>query len=106
MISRNRPCCGSASESGRCPALLMTQYKTSTGPSISMGAVCKTRTHLLDQLADAVEILGRAKLDLRNSVESGDLLRSQSIQFEVERLRQDCTGIRSELEIHRAHHHC
>ncbi len=87
-------------------ALLMTQYKTYTDQSISMCAVCKTRTHLLDQLADAVEILGRAKSDLRNSVENGDLLRSQSIQLEVEKLRQDCTSIKSELETHRAHHHC
>ena len=84
----------------------MTQSKTYTDQSISMSAVCETRTHLLDQLADAVEILGRAKLDLRNSVESGDLLRSQSVQFEVERLRQDCSAIRNELEIHRANHHC
>ncbi len=87
-------------------ALLMTQYKTYTDQSILMGAVCETRTHLLDQLADAVEILGRAKLDLRNSVENGDMQRSQSIGIEVERLRQDCSGIRNELEIHRAEHHC
>jgi len=87
-------------------ALLMTQYKTHTGQSKSTKAVCETRTHLLDQLADAVEILGRAKLDLRDSVENGEFLRSQSIGIEVERLRKDCGGIRIELEIHRANHRC
>ena len=68
--------------------------------------VCKTRTGLLDQLADAVEILGRAKLDLLNSVENGDFRRSQSIGLEVERLRKDCGSIKIELEHHRAEHHC
>jgi len=84
----------------------MTQYIDPINQNILRGAVCKTRTDLLDQLADAVEILGRAKLDLRASVENGDYRRSQSLGIEVERLRKDCGSIKVELEHHRAEHHC
>jgi hypothetical protein len=86
-------------------AILMTQYTNYIDQSMT-STVCRTRTDLLDRLADAVESLGRAKLDLRNTVESGDLSQGDFVRMEVERLRKDCGSIRVELEYHRANHRC
>ena len=76
------------------------------GPEYSMSVVCKTRADLLDRLAGAIQELGRAKLQLTDTFEEGKALNLESAQFEVFRLRDECTGIRLELEYHRAQHHC
>jgi hypothetical protein len=68
--------------------------------------VCKTRTDLLDRLANAVERLGRAKLSLRESVEERVFTSSRFFSSEVDKLRNDCGLIRAELEYHRASHGC
>jgi hypothetical protein len=74
--------------------------------SVTISAVCQTRTDLLDRLAAILANLGLAKLQLWSSVESEDPIPYESACIEVERLRQDCTEVRAELESHRARHGC
>lgn len=64
--------------------------------------VCQTRMELLDKLAHAIQELGLAKLELTE----GDSRFFESSQFEVQRLRGECSDLRRELETHRAQHGC
>jgi hypothetical protein len=68
--------------------------------------VCQTRAHLLDQLASAVEQLGRAKLSLSDLFENTAFIPGPFVAEEVEQLRTDCSLIRAELEYHRVSHGC
>jgi len=74
--------------------------------SPSVITVCKTRTDLLDRLADALESLGRAKLTLETDRPNGDLIYKNLIRHQVHALRDECSSIRQQLETHRLSHGC
>ena len=72
-----------------------------------LDSVCQRRMDFLDQLANSVEKLGRAKLSLRESLNgTGSLISAEFSAGDVEQLRTECARIRAELENHRASHGC
>ncbi len=72
----------------------------------SVDPVCRIRIDLLNRLAGAVEMLGRAKLDLKTSMENGTWSPGLFTKGEVEQLRNECGSIRAELQLHRLSHGC
>lgn len=77
------------------------------GPRSLMDTVCKTRAELLDQLARAVESLGRAKLSLEAGPDDeAASAQTQAIRGQIEGLRTECGTIRRELAWHRMSHGC
>ncbi len=72
----------------------------------ALGAVCETRTDLLDRLAGALESLGLAKLSIESGSLNVDGVDAVSLRKHVDGLRHECGLIRRELEFHRITHGC
>ena len=86
------------------PIAGQTNYLMESPSSTSQ--VCKTRTDLLDRLADVIASLGHSKLELTGAAEEGDMLLYESAKYKVVKLRGESTSIRSQLEQHRSQHCC
>ncbi len=62
--------------------------------------------NLLDHLANVLMKLGLAKIELKDSIETGNGTSCESARSKVEKLRIDCNVVRSQLEQHRTAHGC
>ena len=86
--------------------IIAQHYSPGNQLPFSIDGVCMIRADILDRLAGIVANLGLAKLELASAFESGDFVRYESAQFEIETLQLDCSDARADLEHHRAQHGC